>query len=1030
MMMGLRVLLSLIIISSMKFGDSEAVIQKMGARDETDKVSLLAFKQGISNDPLGVLSSWNDSSSNFCKWQGVVCGRRHRRVTALELPEKSLVGLISPSLGNLSFLRSINLGNNSFHGRIPQEISQLYRLRHLILSNNSLGGDIPSNLSQCFHLQELDLSENHLEGKIPGELGMLAELLRLSLKLNNLTGGIPQALGNLSSLKIMTVAYNSLEGSIPATIAQLTRLVFFSTMGNKFSGTLPSMLFNISSLNAVTMTSNQFSGNLPTDIGPLPNLTFLALGDNQFSGTIPESLSNITGLVQVLDLGMNNFVGKVPTSLGLALQGLNWLGLDNNHLGSVGEDDLNFITSLSNCKSLDTLQMYGNRFGGVLPESISNLTTQLTILILGGNQIHGRIPTGIGNLINLQRLGMEKNFFTGSIPSSLGKLQNLEELVLYGNRLTGRIPYSLGNITHLLKMSLAVNRLEGPIPSTLGQCSNLLVLDLSQNNLSGTIPKEVFLGLSSLSMALDVSENALTGPLPAEVGNLKKLGIFKASHNNLNGEIPRMLGRCESLERLDLKDNFFVGEIPMTLNALKAISNMDLSRNNLSGPIPKYLETLPLVKLNLSFNKLEGEVPKGGVFRNSSGVALGGNEYLCGGILELHLPSCSTRNKRGKNHHPKLIIIVVASATAILFFLLLVLISFRTRTKRKMPSAPSMDKFSKIKVSFEDLFKATDGFSSANLIGSGSFGLVYKGILNQGETVVAVKVLKLQQRGASKTFKAECKALRNVRHRNLVKVVSSCSSIDSKGNDFKALVFEFMPNGSLEQWLHQSFEDEHSQTRQLNLIKRINILIDVASALDYLHHHCHTRIIHCDLKPSNILLDDDMTAHVSDFGISRLFSETEHNFYFTRSSSIGLKGSIGYAAPEYGIGGEASTQGDLYSFGIVLLEMLVGRRPTDEIFKDDLNLHNLAKTALPEQVMQVVDRSLLQMIQKDITEEEGTSNRRACDHRRDKMRECIIRLVRIGVECSMEAPRERMDVKDVIKELHLIRKTLIDVGIN
>ncbi|KAK9127947.1 hypothetical protein Syun_016744 [Stephania yunnanensis] len=1028
MMMGVRVLLSLIIISSMKFGNSEAVIQRIGVGDETDKVSLLAFKQGISNDPLGVLSSWNDSSSNFCKWQGVVCGRRHRRVTALELPEKSLVGLISPSLGNLSFLRSINLGNNSFYGRIPQEISQLHRLRHLILPNNSLGGDIPSNLSQCFHLQELDLSENHLEGKIPAELGGLAELQRLALKLNNLTGGIPQALGNLSSLKIMSVAYNSLEGSIPDTIAQLTRLKFISAMANKFSGTLPPMLFNISSLNAVTMTSNQFRGNIPIDIGPLPSLTFLALGDNQFSGTIPESLSNITGL-QVLDLGMNNFVGQVPTNLGLGQQSLNWLGLDNNHLGSGGEGDLNFITSLSNCKSLDTLQINDNRFGGVLPDSISNLTTQLTILILGRNQIHGRIPTGIRNLINLHRLGMENNFFTGSIPSSLGKLQNLEELVLYDNRLTGRIPYSLGNITQLLKMSLSTNRLEGPIPSSLGQCSNLQVLDLSQNNLSGTIPKEVFLGLSSLSMALDVSENALTGPLPAEVGNLKKLGIFKASHNNLNGEIPHMLSRCESLEHLALRDNLFVGEIPTTLNALKAISDMDLSQNNLSGAIPKYLESLPLVNLNLSFNKLEGEVPKGGVFRNSSRVALGGNEHLCGGILELHLPGCSTRNKRGRNLHLKLIIIVITSVATILFILLVALISFRARTKRKMPSTPSMDKFSKMKVSYDDLFKATDGFSSANLIGSGSFGLVYKGVLNQGETVVAVKVLKLQQRGATKTFKAECKALRNVRHRNLVKIVSSCSSIDSKGNDFKALVFEFMPNGSLEQWLHQSFEDEHSQSRQLSLTKRINILIDVASALDYLHHHCHTRIIHCDLKPSNILLDDDMTAHVSDFGIARLFSETNQNFSFTRSSSIGLKGSIGYAAPEYGIGGVASTQGDVYSFGIVLLEMVVGRRPTDEIFKDGLNLHIFAKMALPEQVMRVVDRSLLIMTEKKMTEEEGTSKRRACD-RRDKMQECTLGLVRIGVECSMEAPRERMDMKDVIKELHLIRKTLLDVGIN
>ena len=864
--------------------------------NETDKLSLLAFRAQITDDPFGALNSWNESF-HFCEWSGVTCGRRHQRVVELDLHSYKLVGGLSPSIGNLSFLRLLNLENNSLSSNIPEELGHLFRLQMLRLGNNSFSGEIPVNISSCTNLLALRLEGNNLTGKLPERLESLSKLKVLNFKMNDLVGEIPPSFGNLSSIVEIRGMGNNLKGVIPNSIGRLKRLQIFSFGINNLSGTIPPSIFNLSTLTNFAVPMNQLHGTLPPDLGhTLPNLEILLVHTNRFSGLIPMTISNASNLSNV-ELSDNFFTGKVP-ALG-SLPYLWHLSIGYNDLGSGQDDDLSFLYPLENNTVLEIFEIAGNHLGGVLPETLGNFSKNLRMMGFGRNQIRGTIPDGIGNLISLVALGLESNQLSGMIPSSIGKLQNLGYLYLDQNKISGSIPSSVGNMTSLIAAHLELNSLHGSIPSNLGNCQNLLELGLSNNNLSGPIPKEL-LSIPLGTVSLNLSENHLTGSLPLEVGNLVHLGEIDVSKNRLSGEIPRSLGSCASLELLSLKGNFFKGSIPESLSSLRAVKVIDLSYNNFSGQIPRFLGDLKLLEsLDLSFNDLEGQVPAKGVFGNISVISIAGNKKLCGGIPQLNLSRCTTNESAKLKSSTK--ILIVAMSGGLLVVILLVssmLFYFFRKTKDMQASSTSTWGIPFRRVAYQDLLLATNEFSSANSIGVGSFGSVYRGILPPDGMAVAVKVLNLLRKGASRSFMAECAALVNIRHRNLVRVVSACSSIDFQGNDFKAIVYELMVNGSLEEWLHPIHQPNNAQElRSLNLIQRLNISIDVANVLNYLHQHCGTPIVHCDLKPSNVLLNAEMTACVGDFGLARLRPEVSHQLSSGQTSSVGLKGTIGYAAP-------------------------------------------------------------------------------------------------------------------------------------
>ncbi|KAL7145401.1 hypothetical protein ABFS83_07G081000 [Erythranthe nasuta] len=785
----------------------------------------------------------------------------------------------------------------------------------------------------------IKLDSQGLIGSLSPHKGNHSFLREINLGNNMFNGRIPQVIGLLRGLEYIEFSNNSFMGTImPENITQWKNLVYLNLIDNNLSGPIPSELRFLEKLEALGLSENKISGSIPHYIGNLTYLIRFSLRSCDFNGKIPESISQLVRL-RLLNLGKNNLTCIIPSGL-------------------------------FNISTIERFVVDFNGLHGSIPSTIGLTLPNLSFLSLGRNQFSGRVQISISNTSSLESMVLSFNDFTGpmalfgglsrfsslyaaetlveddfSFISSLTNCTNLRAFDRSSPFISGKIPSGIGNLVSLTYLyligklfnpnilNLAQNRFTGDIPSLFGNISSITKLNF------GSIPQEIL--ISTISVSLDLSYNVLTSSIPSQVGSLSSLVMLDFSNNRLSGLIPNSLAKCISLERLYLEGNLFEGQIPQGLSPLVGLTYLDLSRNNLSGTIPSFLGLLRLEQLNLSFNMLQGQVPTTGVLKNKTITSLQDNKELCRGILEFNLPLCTSSSSKKNLSTPLKIAILIVGDLVV-------------------------------------------------LVGVGSFGYAYKGVLDDEVMVIAVKVLNLVVKGASKSFLAEYNALRGIR--NIMKILSVCESIDFQGNDFKALVYEFKTNESLDKWLYFNGEQEEesdAQLRNIDLIERLDIAIDFAHALEYLHSGSGLIIVHGDLKPSNILLDEDMTACCT-------------------STAIGIKGTIGYVPQEYGMSNVISTEKDVYSYDILVLEMFTNKRPTDDSFMDHVNLHNFVDSTLPDHVMEILDPQV------------QIGPRQNNNMFEDRM-SCILN---IGVSCSNEMPRDRISMSDVVSELSKIQKEL------
>ncbi|CAE5958736.1 unnamed protein product [Arabidopsis arenosa] len=900
------------------------------------------------DDPDSSLSSWNSNDDSPCRWSGVSCA------------------------GDFSSVTSVDLSSANLAGPFPSVICRLSNLAHLSLYNNSINSTLPLNIAACKSLQTLDLSQNLLTGELPQTLADIPSLVHLDLTGNNFSGDIPASFGKFENLEVLSLVYNLLDGTIPPFLGNISSLKMLNLSYNPFSPSrIPPELGNLTNLEVMWLTECHLVGQIPDSLGQLSKLVDLDLALNDLIGHIPPSLGGLTNVVQI-ELYNNSLTGEIPPELG-NLKSLRLLDASMNQLTGKIPDEL--------CRvPLESLNLYENNLEGELPASIA-LSPNLYELRIFGNRLTGELPKDLGKNSPLRWLDVSENEFSGELPADLCAKGELEELLIIHNSFSGAIPESFSDCKSLTRIRLAYNRFSGSVPTGFWGLPHVNLLELVNNSFSGEISKSIG-GASNLSLLI-LSNNEFTGSLPEEIGSLDNLNQLSASGNKFSGSLPDSLMKLGELGTLDLHGNQFSGELTPGIKSWKKLNELNLADNEFSGKIPDEIGSLSVLNyLDLSGNMFLWQNP--GFFaefeaKPAESVGLCGSE--------------SEAKKRGYVWLLRSIFVLAA----MVFVAGVAWFYFKYRTFKK---ARAMERSKWTLMSFHKLgfseHEILESLDEDNVIGAGASGKVYKVVLTNGETV-AVKRLwtgSVKETGdcdpekgnkpgvQDEAFEAEVETLGKIRHKNIVKLWCCCST-----RDCKLLVYEYMPNGSLGDLLHSS------KGGMLGWQTRFKIILDAAEGLSYLHHDCVPPIVHRDIKSNNILIDGDYGARVADFGVAKAVDLTGKA---PKSMSV-IAGSCGYIAPEYAYTLRVNEKSDIYSFGVVILEIVTRKRPVDpELGEKDL-VKWVCTTLDQKGIDHVIDPKLDSCFKDEIS-----------------------KILNVGLLCTSPLPINRPSMRRVVKMLQEI----------
>lgn len=772
-------------------------------------------------------------------------------------------------------------------------------------------------------VEGLDLSMKHLKGNVT-LVSELKALRNLTLSRNGFTGPLPSAFGNLLQLEILDLSFNSFDGVIPVAFGNLIKLRSLNLSNNRLMGRIPDELRSLENLSELQLFRNNFTASIPDWVGNLTKLRVFTAYENRLDGKIP---SDVFAELVVLNLHSNLLEGNIPEGI-FSSGKLQVLVLTDNKL------DGSLHPSIGHCKGLSSIRIGLNRLIGDLPTSIGNITS-LTYLEADGNHMSGEIVSELGQCTNLSLLNLASNGFTGTIPSQLGELQNLQELILSDNSLFGDIPNSLVQLKNLSKLDLSRNRLNGTIPAEICNMPKLQYLLLSQNSMHGGIPREI--GNCKL-LELQIGGNYLTGSIPPEIGQVRNLQIaLNLSVNYLHGPLPVELGKLDKLVTLDVSNNQLTGKIPPALMGMES-----------------------LIVVNFSYNLLSGPVPDFGPFRKSPNSSFTGNKGLCGAPLSSHCGKVDP-SETGRYHHKvsvRIILAVVGSGLTVFIMVTVVVVLFMMRERQEKASkAAEIAENGNVdppliiagNVFVENLQQAIDfdaviqaTLKDSNKISNGTFSTIYKAVMPSGLTL-SVKKLKSMDRTLvhyqTKMIR-ELERLGKLYHDNLIRPIGFVIY-----EDVALLLHPYLPNGTLSELLLSSPTKPDFKP---DWTRRLSISIGAAEGLAFLHN---VAIIHLDISSSNIFLDANYKALLGEIEISKLLDPSRGT-----ASISAVAGSFGYIPPEYAYTMQMTAPGNVYSYGVVLLEILTSCLPVDEAFGEGIDLvkwvHNApSRGETPEQIL-------------------------------------------------------------------------------